>query len=145
VGLIEQWRRFPAKSLRLSYLQAIITNGYGIITNSDTDGTATFNNGTKVIVLDDQVNNKWPDDIVGYNIRTASDAYTREFEVIERTDDFTVTVIDAENMLPTGSFAWELWGFMKGEPLKLLGYNVHWNDVSPSQNTFESGQDGGNA
>ena len=145
VGLIEQWRRFPAKSLRLSYLQLVITNGYGIVTNSDTDGTATFTGTTNTIVLDDQVNNKWPDNVVGYNIRTVSDGYVREFEVTSRIDDFTITVLDSESLLPTGSLAWELYGYLKGEPLKLIGYNVLWNDVSPSQNTFESGQDGSNA
>lgn len=145
VGFIEQWRRFPAKSLRLSYLQLVITNGYGVVTNSDTDGLATFTGATNTIVLDDQVNNKWPDNVVGYNIRTAADGYVREFEVVSRIDDFTITVLDSENLVPTGSLAWELHGYLKGEPLKLIGYNVLWNDLSPSQNTFESGQDGGNA
>lgn len=145
VGLIEQWRRFQAKSLRLSYLQLVITNGNTIVTNSDTDGTATFNGTTNQIVLDDQVNNAWPPDVVGYNIRAEVDGYSREFEVVERVDDFTIEVIDPENLLPTGSYQWELWGFKKGEPLNLLGYNVHWNNVSQSQNTFETGQDGANA
>lgn len=145
VGLIEQWRRFPARGLRLSYLQLVITNGYSPITNSDIDGTATFDGTTNTIVLDDQVNNGWPVDIVGYRFRVANDAYVKEYEVEERIDDFTVKVIDSENILPTGSFEWEIWGFKKGEPLNLLGYNVHWNNMSRSQKTFETGQEGTNS
>jgi len=145
VGFIEVWRRFQARSLRLSYLQVVITNGYGVVTTSTVDGTATFDNAANTIVLDDQVNNNWPDDVVGYNIRTAADNYTKEFEVLERTDDFTIVVIDPEGAIPDASIGWELWGYKKGEPLKLLGYNVHWNNVSASQNTYETGQDGNNA
>lgn len=145
VGLIEQWRRFPAGGLRLSYLQVVITNGYSPVTNSDIDGTATFDGTTNTIVLDDQVNNAWPEDIVGYRFRVANDNYTKEYEVEERIDDFTVKVIDSESLLPTGSYAWEIWGFKKGEPLNLLGYNVHWNNMSRSQRTFETGQSGTNS
>jgi len=144
-GLLEQWRRFPARSLRLSYLQLVITNGYGVVTNSDTDGDATFNGATNTIVLNDQVNNTWPVDIVGYSIKTAQDGYVKEYEISERIDDWTIKVIDSESILPTGVYDWELWGFKKGEPLSLLGYNVHWNNVSQSQNTYESGQGGNNA
>lgn len=144
-GFIEQWRRFPARSLRLSYLQLVITNGYSVVTNSDVDGTATFDGTTNQITLDDTMNNKWPDDVVGYNIRSSADGYTREFEVSSRISDTVIEVIDPEGLLPDGSLEWELWGYKKGEPLKLLGYNVHWNDVSQSQNTFETGQDGTNA
>lgn len=144
-GLLEQWRRFPARSLRLSYLQLVITNGYSPITNSDIDGDATFNGATNTIVLNDQVNNTWPEDVVGYNIKTSQDGYVKEYEVSERIDDWTIKVIDSESILPTGAFDWELWGFKKGEPLSLLGYNVHWNNVSQSQGTYESGQDGTNA
>lgn len=145
VGFLEQWRRFPARSLRLSYLQIAITNGYSPITNSDTDGTATFNGATNQVTLDDTVNNKWPDQVVGYRIRTSSDGYVREFEVSDRISDTVIEVIDPEGLLPTGSLDWELWGFKKDEPLKLIGYNVHWNNVSQTQNTFESGQSGTNA
>jgi hypothetical protein len=145
IGLIEQWRRFPARSLRLSYLQLIITNAFSIITNSDTDGTATFDNAAKTIDLDVVVNNKWPDEVVGYYIKTASDNYVAQYEVNSRVSDTQITVIDPDDTLPTGSLAWELWGYKKGEPLKLLSYNVHWNNVSQTQNTFEAGQDGSNA
>ncbi len=145
VGLIEQWRRFPARGLRLSYLQVVITNGYSIVTNSDTDGNANFNGTINTIVLNDTVNNKWPDDVVGYSIRTAADGYQREFEVSARNSDTSITVIDSEGLLPTNAdLEWELWGFKKGEPLKLLGYNVAWSDISQSQNTFELGQSGAN-
>lgn len=143
VGILEQWRRFPAKGLRVSYLQIEITNGFSIIVNSDLYGTSTFNGAANTITLDDAANKDWPEDSVDYVIRTEVDDYEREFVVSSRTND-VLTVLDPDGQLPTGSYKWELWGYKKGEKLNLLSYDIHWTPVSQSQMTFESGQDGGN-
>jgi hypothetical protein len=142
-GLIEQWRRMPAKGLRFSYLQVEITNSYTVITNSDTLGTATFNPTTKVITLDDAVANDWPIDARGYFISSEVDGYSRQFEILSRTAD-TVTVLDPGNNLPSGSNKWLMKGYQKGEILNLLGYTVHWAPISKTQQTYEAGQDGAN-
>ena len=144
VGLIEQWRRMPAKGLRLSYLQIKISNAQAIVLNSDTIGTATFDNVAKTVTLDNAVEQDWPIESVDYVIKTEVDNYQREFIVSARSDD-TLTVLDTENALPLGSFKWVLAGYKKGEPLNLLSYNLYWDNNSDNQLTFESGQDGGNS
>lgn len=144
VGLIEQWRRFPAKGLRLSYLQIEITNGEGVIINSDLIGTATFNGAANTVTLDDAANQDWPSQSVDYVIKTEFDGYQREFTVFSMTADI-LTVLDPAGQLPTGSYKWELWGLKKGEPLNLLSYDIHWTSIDQNQMTSETGQSGTNA
>lgn len=143
-GLIEQWRRAPAKGLRFSFLQVEITNSYTVITNSDMLGAATFNPTTKVVTLDVPATNDWPLLSKGYFLSSEVDGYVRQFQVTARTAD-TITVLDAGNNLPSGSNKWLLKGYEKGEILNLLGYTVHWAPISKSQQTYESGQDGANS
>lgn len=143
-GLIEQWRRFPAGNLRLSYLQIQITNGFSIIDNSDTNGLATFNTSLKTITLDD-ISAVWPEFCDDYIITTEVDNYQRQFTIASRDSDSQITVLDPDNALPMGDLKWEIMGFKKGEPLYLVGYNVFWNNISQTQNTFETGQDGANS
>lgn len=142
-GLIEQWRRFPANGLRFSYLQIDITNAYTVITNSDTIGNATFNATTKQITLDSASVSDWPVDARGYFISSEFDGYVKQFEIIVRAND-TITVMDAGNQLPSGSLKWLIKGYKKGEILNLLAYNVHWANLSKTQNTYELGQSGEN-
>lgn len=142
-GLIEQWRRMPAKGLRFSYLQIDITNAYTIITNSDNVGSATFNQSLKTATLDTAATADWPVDCVGYFLSTEVDGYSRQFEILERTDD-TLTVLDPSNALPLGSLKWLIKGVRKSEVLNMLSYNIHWANLSKTQNTFETGQDGAN-
>jgi len=144
VGLIEQYRRMPAKGLRLSYLQIEITNAKAIIINSDAIGLSTFNGTTNTVTLVDAVTQDWPVDSVDYVIKTEVDNYTKEYTVSARTAD-VLTVLDSGNTLPTGNYKWELWGYKKGEPLNLLSYNLYWDNNSATQMTFESGQSGENA
>jgi len=142
-GLIEQWRRFPARGLRVSYVQMVITNGFSAITNSDTDGNATFNGAANTATLDN-VTLAWPEDAVDYFIYTEADDYTQGFLITTRNSDTVVTVTDPNNVLPNGSLQWVIRGFKKGEPLNLLAYNIHWQDISQTQETFETGSSGEN-
>jgi hypothetical protein len=142
-GLIEQWRRMPANGLRLSYLQIQITNGLGVIANSDSDGLCTLNKSTKQVVLP----GLWPSDAVDYFLSFDADNYQRQFQVtaINGSTD-TVTVLDPTNRLPaTGSYKWQLMGYKKNEPLSLIGYNLHWDMIDQNQNTFAAGDLGGNS
>ena len=143
-GLIEQWRRMPAKGLRFSYLQIDITNAYTTITNSDTIGKATFNPTLNTATLDTAAMSDWPIDCVGYFLSSDTDNYTRQFQIIGRTND-TITVLDPQNVFPFGSLKWLIKGTRKTEVLNLLSYNIHWANLSKTQSTFESGQDGGNS
>lgn len=144
VGIIEQWRRMPAKGLRLSYLKIQITNGFSVILTSDGIGNATFNRAAKTITLDSFATQDWPIDSVDYVVKTEVDSYAKEYPVSLRSDD-TLTVLDPSGTLPQGSYKWELWGYKKGEPLNLLSYNLFWDYLGQNQMTFESGQDGTNA
>lgn len=144
IGLIEQWRRLPAKGLRLSYLQVQITNAKTVVINSDAIGTATVDNTANTVVLDSAAAQDWPLDSVDYVLKLANDGYSKEYLVLTRSND-TLSVADPDNTLPNGSYAWELWGYKKGEPLNLLSYNLHWMPISQTQMTYESGQSGTNA
>lgn len=142
-GLIEQWRRFPAGKLRLSYVQIVITNGFGVVTTSDIDGEATFDSTAKTITLGGAA--VWPEDVVDYFIKTEVDDYDKQYLVTARNSDTVIEVQDTGNTLPAGLLAWELWGYRKGEKIKVLSYNIHWNPVDQNQMTFQDGQDGTNA
>ena len=136
-GLIEQWRRFPAKSLRLSTLQLVITNGYSDITNSDTLGTATFSNVLNTAVID-TVDIKWPIECEDYYISTEVDNYVKEYLITSRDSDTQIKVNDPLNTFPVGSKKWVIRGYKKGEPLHLLGFNIHWANVSATQETYDA-------
>lgn len=136
-GLIEQWRRFPSGGLRLSMLQLIITNGYSDITNSDTIGTATFS-GTGNTVTLDTVTSKWPTDSEDYYISSEVDNYATEYLILSRVSDTQLLVSDLPNTLPTGSKKWVIRGYKKDEPLHLLGFNIHWTNVSATQQTYHA-------
>lgn len=142
-GLIEQWRRFPAGGLRLSYLQVTIKNGFGIVANSDTDGLATLTRSSKQLVI---ASGQWPADSVDYQITFAVDGYTRYYTVSAINGGLdTLTLLDPNNTLPVnGTYAWELYGYKKDEALNLLGYNLHWDNVDQNQNTYGAGDDGAN-
>lgn len=142
-GLIEQWRRFPAKNLRLSYVQIIVTNGYSVVTNSDTSGLAAFVGGANTATL--SAPSTWPAQSIDYFISTEVDNYVTQYQVIARTSDTVLTVADPGNNLPTGSFKWLLQGYKKGEPLHLISYNIHWANASQTQDTYHSGDSGDNA
>ncbi len=144
-GLIEEWRRFPAKGLRLSYLQIEITNSHTIIINSDTIGNAEFDGAGKTATLVNAAESDWPEDCVDYYISTEIDGYSREFLIDSRSDD-VITVIDPDSAFPTSpGLKWVMRGKKKGELLNLLSYCIHYSDISPSQKTYEAGDSGGNS
>jgi len=140
LGLIEQWRRFPARGLRLSYCQIQITNAYSVTASSDLLGDALFDGGANTATL----TNDWPDDAVDYFISTEVDGYVKEYKISARTTN-VLTVIDAAGGFPSGTYSWLIKGYRKGEPLNLQGYVVHIASEDQMQLTYESGGDGTNA
>lgn len=143
-GLIEQWRWIPARGLRVSYLQVHVTNSYTIITNSDTIGTATVNGVANTATLDSFATMDWPPDSVGYFLSFEADNYETQYEVTAATAD-TLTFIDSGNTAPTGSVKWLLKGYKKDEVINLLSYCLHVANLTSTQTTFETGDDGANA
>jgi len=135
-GLIEQWRRFPSGGLRLSTLQLIITNGYSDITNSDTLGLATFDPVLNTATLN-VAGSAWPTAAEDYFIATDIDGYVKEYLITARTNT-QIIINDPLNDFPSGSRKWVIRGYKKDEPLHLLGFNIHWTNVSATQQTYHS-------
>jgi len=135
-GLIEQWRRFPAKPLRLSYLQLVITNAYSDITNSDTLGQAAFDATAKTATLSGT--NYWPIYSVDYYLYSDADNYQTGYLVDALNSAGVVHLFDPLNTLPSGTHKWVMRGYKKDESLYLLGFNIHWSNVSQSQQAYNS-------
>lgn len=141
LGILHQKRAFKAPGLRHSYLRLKISNAYSLITTSDNLSTATFNNITNRATLND-ASFSWPENSVDYFISTAADGYVREFKVSSRVSDTVIEVLDPADVFPTGSLAWRLYGYKKGEPLNLIQYSINYNTSDTKQDTFETGDDG---
>lgn len=136
-GLLEQWRRFPARNLRLSTMQIEITNGFSDITNSDTLGLAAFNGTTNKVTLS-VPDRFWPNEAEDYYIYTELDDYVQGYLITLRDSNTVISASDPLNVLPTGSLKWVIRGYKKGEPLHLLSYSIDWTEVSQSQKTYDS-------
>lgn len=142
-GIFEQWRRMPARGLRLSYFQMQLTNSYTVVANSDTYGTATLDSAAKTLTLDSALT-AWPSDSVDYYVSFPIDSYTAEFRITERTAT-ELTFLDAGNVTTTGSTAWLIRGYKKGEFISILGYAVLYSSNSLSHATYQGSDTGNNA
>lgn len=142
-GLIEAWRRFPAKNLRCSYKQIYLTNATVVIISSDVLGTATVSFSAKTAVLTD-TSLAWPSASIDYSIAFANDDYTIEFPItalVSGTD--TITFNDPlGNSPPNGTYEWVIRGVPKGEILNLQGYTIHYAPLGKTQAAFRSSQTG---
>lgn len=143
-GVIEQWRRFPARGLRVSYCQIQITNAYSVIANSDTYGLATFDATGNTATLANYPTYNWPSNSEDYYLSTEVDGYSRQYKVLTWTANI-LTLVDSINNLPSGSLKWLLQGYKKGEPINLQSYCIHVADEDQMQLTYETGDDGANA
>jgi hypothetical protein len=145
VDMIEQWRRFPAQGLRLSYIKLRITNAVGVIQTSDVSGLATIDPTLRTATLSG--GNTWPTQVVDYYLTLESDSYVTQFQVVTLNGaGDTITLFDSSVSLPVaGTYKWEIVGKQKDEPLDLIGYTLHWDFVDQNQGTFHAGDDGGNA
>lgn len=135
-GLIETWRRFPAKNLRCNYKQIRLTNAQVQIITSELLGTATVDGVAKTATLGGS--SKWLNNSVDFVISFENDDYTEEYVISQRTDT-TLTFLDPNGKAPTGSYKWVVSGKPKGEVLELNGYVIHWQYLSKSHTPFSSG------
>lgn len=143
-GLIEESRRFPAKSLRCSYKQIIISNAYVVVINSDLLGTVTVDNSAKTVTLDNASDSDWPVDSVDYAISFDSDGYSKEYTITARSAD-TLTFLDAAGNSSSGSgVKFLLKGYPKGEILHLLSYTLSFNVLGQTQKHYTSAESGAN-
>lgn len=142
-GMIQEWRRMPARGLRLSYFQLEVTNAYTVVTNSDALGLATINNSLKTATLVDAVTVDWPVDSVDYFISFETDGYSQEYLVTSRSAD-TLVFQDAANTSPSGNKKWLLRGYRKDEFFNLLSYTVHFGMLSKTQTNLAGQNTGAN-
>lgn len=135
-GIVEEWRRFPAKGLRCQYKQVILTNAMVQIVASDLLGTALVDNILKTATLSGT--SKWLNDSVDYYISYEVDNYETQYKITARTPT-TIVFEDTANKAPAGSYNWIIKGQPKGEVLELNGYVIHWTYLSKSQTPFSAG------
>lgn len=134
-GIIEEWRRFPARGLRCNYKQVTFTNAMVQIFTSELLGAATVDNVANTATLSGS--SQWISEMVDYYIAFASDSYVKEYLITARTPTtitFSAGVLEA----PTGSQEFIIRGKPKGEVLELNGYVIHWQYLSKTFKPFSS-------
>jgi len=135
-GLVEEWRRFPARGLRCNYKQVTITNAEVIIVNSELLGQVTVDPVNRTATLSGT--SRWLNDSVDYFISFSHDDCQEKFKILQRTDT-SIVFEDNQNTAPTGNFDWQIVGQPKGEVLLLNGYVIHWAMLSKSHTPFSAG------
>jgi hypothetical protein len=135
-GIIEEWRRFPARGLRCNYKQIQLYNAMVQIFSSTLVGAATVNSIAKTATLGGS--SQWISEMVDYYIAFENDNYTLEYLVTARTPT-TITFEDTKNLSPSGSQKFIVRGQPKGEVLELNGYVIHWEYLSKTFKPFSSG------
>jgi len=140
-GIIEQWRRFPAGSLRCQYKQIQLTNAESLIVTSDLIGNITVDGTNKTATLGGVFT--FPDDVEDYFITLENDNYTERFLISSRTSN-QVVLEDPDDILVDGNFKFSMVGIPKNEVLVLNGYVLHWSYLSKSHTPFTKGSNGSN-
>jgi len=134
-GLIDQYRRFPGKSLRCSYKQIYLQNAFVAIVSSDLIGSVVVNAVSKLATLVNSAQYDWPSQAVDYYLAFSNDGYVREYLVTARSSD-VLTFADTQGVAPTGTLSWVLRGYPKGEIMNLVSYTIHYSSFGDSQTQF---------
>lgn len=145
LGLIQEKRWFPARSLRCNYKQIQITNAFTAVANSDLLGLATLDNVAKTVTL---VNSSaaWTPYAVDYFIAFENDDYTEEFLITERTSDTVLVFSDTGNLAPNpGNYKWVIRGYKKAEAIEILSYVLQYKMLTDSQKPYRTADSGENA
>lgn len=144
-NLIEEMRRFPAKTLRCSYKQIEITQSFTIIYNSDDYGTGTVDNASKKVTI----SGVWATDVEDYFISFETDGYEKQYQIVSRDNDNEITYLDPISNQPSGTdVKWIIRGYPKGEIFNILSYILYYAPLTDqSFKTYRTEQDstGGNA
>ena len=143
-GVFERVRRFPARELRCTYKQIIITNAYTIIQASDDFGTATvasLNPTSNTALLEQATDYDWSVNAVGYYITFSADSYTKKYPITIRSAD-TLTYTDTSKESPQGTTKkWQLEGFKVDELFEMLSYVIYYSPLSPSHRSYHGSAD----
>lgn len=141
-GIIEEWRRFPARGLRCNYKQVQLTNAEVQIFTSTLLGTAVVDPALKTATLSG--GSQWTTDIFSYYISFENDNYTVQYLITERTSATVITFDDPNNAAPNGAQNFVVRGMPKGEVLELNGYVIHWSYLSKTHTPFTASSLGSN-
>lgn len=126
-------RRMPAGGLRCTYKQLRFTNSYSLIDESASAGTAVFNGLSNTAVL----GSNWASSISEYFIYTSYDNYENSYRIISQSTN-TITVEDLAATFPTGTFDWKIYGYRKGEILKIISYTLNFALIGPSFEPYKA-------
>lgn len=140
-GIIEEWRRFPAKSLRCQYKQVQFTNAEVQILTSDLLGEVTVDPVLKTAVVSGSA--QFPADIENYFIQLEHDNYTEKFLITSRAPTTVVLEDNDSSLPPAGSYKFCMVGIPKQEILVLNGYVLHYSPLSKSHIPFSAASLGG--
>lgn len=140
-GLIDAWRRFPAKNMRFSYKQIQLQNAFVAIVNSDLLGTAVIDGVGKTATLTNAVQIDWPSQSVDNYLAFENDGYVAQYLITARTDD-VLTFSDPGGASPFGTQQWVLRGYPRGEVLNLLSYVVPVAAFGRTQEAFHTSDSG---
>jgi hypothetical protein len=135
VGNLDEKRHFPKTTLRATYKQVQFTNAWVTFQTSHDKGTATTAGVANTVTLDTALT-YWPLNPEGYFISFSNDNYETEFEIKKKnstTLPTVLTVLDPDNVLPSGSYDWRIVGYEKGQRFHLLDYTLYGKPLSRSQ------------
>lgn len=132
-GLIDEKRKFPSGSLRCEYKQVRFNPAFVINYNSDSYGSATLVQSTRILTLVNAATLDWPLDIVGMSLCLDNDSYVTQYTITSKTSD-TITVSDPTSVLPSnGTYKWIIKGYTKYEYFYLIGYHLKYAFVGETQ------------
>lgn len=139
-GMIDEFRRFPAGSMRCEFKQVQFTSAYVVITSSDETGVLCDVNGAANTAT--IVSGTWPTEALEYYISFSTDSYVTEYLVTGRTDT-VLTFTDAGNVAPTtDDLGWVLRGYPRDEYVSLYAYTLNYAVLSQTQAPFASSTTG---
>lgn len=153
---LDEWRRFPTKSLRSQFRQVEIKPGY-VVTNkyddypdqsfASTISQAAFVASVAILTPAGFTSITWPLNIVGQTIAFDIDDYTTEYTITAITNSNTrLTLADPTNglaSLPT-SMKWQISGYLKEQRFQLSSYDIHFGFMGQRGKAAVRGEGGGN-
>jgi hypothetical protein len=126
-------RMFPKAGLRAFYKQVVFQNSYASIETSTTLGQATFSGVANTATLGGA--NLWPTDILDYYISTSADNYSNQFKISSLAQP-TITLVDTDNVLPTGLYSWKIQGYRRDEIVRIVSYAIDYSPTSQSASVY---------
>jgi hypothetical protein len=132
---LNQTRRFPAGRLRARHRAIELTNAYSLIQSSTSQNASrvTVNGTANTAVLVTPAEYAFGTDYDGYDVIIDEVTY----EIASSTAD-TLTILDPDNTLPTGTYHYEIWGYPKGERMHILGLNIEY-EMMTDTGTYSRG------